>query len=460
MMDVMRAVLSLSMALTLFGCGSDPGGGDGPSNQNPCTTTPPDAKCGASCADDNACGENLYCLGGACTADCAPDGSGCGAGYQCVHGRCLPHFGDAGGNPYSGDGACAVTSSQATLGKKPVDIIFVVDNSGSMSDEIIGIQDNINVNFAQIIGASGLDYRVIMVSRHGEAVGPESICISPPLSGNATCNPPPAQPTNGARFFHYSTEIDSHNSLRKIRDTYNTPDEFNQPAGGWSTWLRADALKVFVEVTDDEARSMTGGQNDPTTDPIGTANAFETALFGLTPKMFGDANNRNYVFHSIVGLAENNPATKAWEPNDPVQTTKCRYADNSESEHHAPTYQELSKRTGGLRFPVCEFGSYDSVFQTIAQGVVAGAQIACDFAIPDPPTGETLDLSRVAVAYTPGSGGSTQYFSQAMNSAACVPNAFYIENNRIYLCPDACTTVKADSSGKVDVLFTCGSTIL
>src|SRR6185369_13438896 len=66
-------------------------------------------------------------------------------------------------NDLSGqDGSCVQVQSEAKLVKSPVDIIFVIDNSGSMSDEIQAVQDNINKNFAQIIAASNIDYHIIM----------------------------------------------------------------------------------------------------------------------------------------------------------------------------------------------------------------------------------------------------------------------------------------------------------
>ena len=39
------------------------------------------------------------------------------------------------------DIACAAKSAAATLEKKPVDIVFIIDNSGSMTDEIVGVQN-------------------------------------------------------------------------------------------------------------------------------------------------------------------------------------------------------------------------------------------------------------------------------------------------------------------------------
>ena len=43
------------------------------------------------------------------------------------------------------ESACVMQSIEAEPGKeRPVDIIFVIDNSGSMTEEIIGVQQNIN----------------------------------------------------------------------------------------------------------------------------------------------------------------------------------------------------------------------------------------------------------------------------------------------------------------------------
>jgi hypothetical protein len=123
-------------------------------------------------------------------------------------------------------------------------------------------------------------------------------------------------------------------------------------------------------------------------------------------------------------------------------------------------YQELSRRTGGLRFPICEFSSYDTVFRTIASDVVSGSRLACDFDIPTLSDGQTLDLSKVAVAYSAGGAAAVSQFGQVLTPAECQADAFYIENQHIYLCPETCSAVKADSAAKVDVLFTCQSTLI
>lgn len=439
----MRTLLSLSVCAAvavLAACHAEDLTGHG------CGVPGAAVSCGKACGVDRDCGAGTYCGEGfSCTADCIVGGDLCGEGSVCsASGRCVSAASTDGGTPFDRDGACAVVSSQATLEKKAVDIILVIDNSGSMADEIKSVQNNINVNFAQIIAASGLDYRVIVLSKHGKADPDESICISPPLSGNTTCNPPASKPTNTANFFHYSQEIDSHNSLAQIIATYNKADPSGASPTGWSAWLRPNAWKTFIEITDDES-SMTAAN-------------FETQLFALSPKNFGDANNRQYNFHSIVGLKENTPVTASWQPADPVQNALCT-GNGGDAVAPGEIYQGLSKLTGGLRFPICQYNNFDAVFNAVAQGVVQTGQVACDFAVPASPTGASVSLDMIAVQYTPGNGGAVSYLGQASTSAACTANAFYVENNRIYLCPAACTTLRQDPTAKVDVLFVCESTI-
>lgn len=195
--------------------------------------------------------------------------------------------------------ACVGVRSDVPMAKRLVDIVLVVDNSGSMTDEIVAVQGSINGSFADILGRSGLDYRVIAVARHGSAMATQSICISRPLSSIDCSTPLPVQPgLNPPRFYQYSVEIGSLDSFRRLIATYNgaQKDEFNLAPMGWSQWLRNDAFKVFIEITDDNSDL--------------DENAFETQLFALSPKHFGDATRRNYVWHTIAGFRENAPSTQ------------------------------------------------------------------------------------------------------------------------------------------------------
>ena len=76
-------------------------------------------------------------------------------------------------------GTCIDEVQEAEVTLKPADIIFVIDNSGSMGEEIAGVESNINTNFAQQMAASGIDYRIIMVTEHDGPVGfaSQPVCI-------------------------------------------------------------------------------------------------------------------------------------------------------------------------------------------------------------------------------------------------------------------------------------------
>ncbi|WP_437912337.1 hypothetical protein WME73_34645 [Sorangium sp. So ce302] len=363
-----------------------------------------------------------------------------------------------GSGPVTPDTACVATVAEATLTKRPVDIVFVIDNSPSMANEIISVQNNINESFASIIGESGIDYRVIMISAHGAAEEDDSICVGAPLS-TESCSPVPEAPGNNPPvFYHYSHEIRSNDALCVLLGSYNggLPDEHGVAPSGWSEWVREDSFKVITVITDDHVgcQSTHLPRNiyiDDTRQPWeDVATDFEELLFGLDPAVFGDATAPNYVFHSIVGLHENTVLTDAYAPDADVVEETCGTAV-------APGtgYQTLSKRTGGLRFPLCQTDSYDVVFQAIAEGVITGAVVACEFEVPDSPPGEIIDLSTVVVQYTPGDGSEPQSFDQVASAAACAPGSFYIENDMITLCPDACRLVQDDAMAAVDVLYGC-----
>jgi hypothetical protein len=90
----------------------------------------------------------------------------------------------------------------------------------------------------------------------------------------------------------------------------------------------------------------------------------------------------------------------------------------------------------------------------MAEGVIAGAAIPCEFDIPEPPMGETLDLATVQVRYS-SSGQLVSTFNQVPDAASCTADSFYIAMDKIILCPEACTIVQSDENATIDVLYGC-----
>lgn len=355
--------------------------------------------------------------------------------------------------------ACAKQEAEATLTMSPVDIVVAIDNSGSMTESIGGVQNNINENFAKILENSGIDYRVVLVAKHGKYTSGQSVCIEAPLSGipKGGCANPPAKPVNGARFFHYSQEVSSHDALCQLLRTYSLADEHLLAPNGWKEWLRPEALKLFLVVTDDSASCTFGGKSysDGGTSPTKAeqvAKDFDAALLALDPAQFGDAMTRRYRFHGIVAIADKDPMNPAlpWPPADPLNVSKC--GDNP---NPGLGYQALARLTEGLRFPICSQNYYDAIFQELAKGVISGAAIECSFPIPDPPPGQMIDPETVVVEFTPSDASPAQSFTQVKSEADCGPGKFYLTGDAIQLCKDTCETVGKDKAGKIKVLFGC-----
>jgi hypothetical protein len=223
---------------------------------------------------------------------------------------------------------------------------------------------------------------------------------------------------------------------------------------GWSPFMREGAKKAFVLMTDDDE------SNDMDETPL-TVDDFMNQLSELSTVHFGTPDAPTYSFHSIIGLQEKDDPTAPYLPEEPEVTDRCT-GNGAVIESSGPTYQQLSIRTGGLRFPLCQFPGYDAVFQAIAADVIVKTNIACDFEIPPPPAGQELDLEKVAISKKQIDGTPLEPYGQVLDPADCQAGAFYIDQteNRIFLCPEACDALKADPAGGVDVLFTCESTII
>jgi hypothetical protein len=365
-------------------------------------------------------------------------------------------FGDgSSGGASSGEPLeCAAHEAAANLTKRPVDIIFVIDNSGSMSGEIAEVEKQINDNFAKIIEAANIDYRVIMLASHG-ANKDQKICVKAPLSGTS-CSPIPDEPVETAKFFHHSQKISSTDAWCRILDSFNRRDEFTKHADGFKTVLRDGAFKVITVISDDRSECSFDGKtykdNNSAAGGQTAAEAFDADLMALSPKHFGTSQNRNYVWHSIVSLApfDAQNLALAHPPSAPVTTEMCSPGAQKPGTGH----QALSKLTGGLRYPTCGL-NYTTIFQEMAKGVIDGAKVACEFPVPEPPAGESLDLTTVVTTYTPQGTGTPVDFEQVAGPGACGANKFYIEGELIKLCPATCAAVQKDSSAKLRVRFGC-----
>lgn len=399
------------------------------------------------------------------------------AGAGAVSGSAGATFqvGDAG--PALDAASCASVSERAIAEKRPVDIIFVIDNSGSMSEEIAAVEARINNDFARILEASGADFRVILVSRYGvhEKTGPAAsaandICIRAPL-GASDCTSPvvPASLNVPPRFYQYNQEITSQDAWCKLLDGWRVPD-------GWAAYLRPEAFKSIVIISDDDNACATVAASQLAAgdlvklsmspqafifkDPGANALRFDAALRELSQAQFGTATRRNYRVHSIVGMVKNAANNGAWPPSAPLQTERC----GSDVDAPGQAHQSLSILTGGLRFPICEHENFDVVFHALAADAIQSAELSCEWKIPSPPSGESFDSGRVNLEYFPagGSAGTTIPKVAAPSDCGAGGGWYYDDEahpSKLLACPATCQTLESDAMGALNIAFGCSTIV-
>jgi hypothetical protein len=353
---------------------------------------------------------------------------------------------DLGGGPGPGpvgDGEeCAgvVNRAEKRAGGK-ADIIFALDNSGSMLGEALAVQSNLNT-FSQLIVDSQIDAHVVMISSGpptpppgcdpndpfacllagiiglvGTFVGPYGVCIEPPLGAPGAC--PDGDDSNPATgYLHVFEEVASRNALSKIQETYSR----------WQHMLRPDAAKTFVVITDDDNRAP------PTIDEF-------TTWVDAQP-VFASAIWR---FSGVYCLTDGSNCARAGED-----------------------YNILVPQTGGVAGNMANFSDqtinqeFAAVFNSLADAIIADAvPVDCEWIIPPPPPGESLDPNKVNVLYTSGTGGTQTIFG--VPAAECPPASeflgWYYDNpthpQQVIACPETCAVLQGDDGAQIEVQFGC-----
>jgi len=368
------------------------------------------------------------------------------------------------------DAACASAVVEATVERLPVDIIWVVDNSISMEPAITEVNAGLN-NFATLIGASGIDYRVIMLALRGSGRitvggrGRFGVCIPPPLAGDASC-------ADGARFFQVEVDIHSTQPIEQMLGTlgqangYRDGDEHG--SAPWLPLLRAEATKTIVVVTDDNSRTCAL--------PVGTCNSSEPPLTNTSLEDFPGGPNpfnsrdlgpgilsatyaplfEGYTFNGLYGWGS---------ATDPDVT--CTYPSGATPPSPGQTYTALVNRTGGVRAQICDgSAAWGPFFDAVATAVTRTSRIDCNIAIPPPPMGMTLDPSLVNVILR--STTDATYLPQRPDAAACDARGGYYYDDpavptQVILCPGSCDEAQAtlgEPDTGLDVQLGCASLLI
>jgi uncharacterized protein YegL len=94
-----------------------------------------------------------------------------------------------------------------------------------------------------------------------------------------------------------------------------------------------------------------------------------------------------------------------------------------------------------------------------ALATIKGSQLSCEYKIPAPPAGQTLNYNQVNVVYTPSSGQS----QTLTYNGSCSGNGqgWHYDNaqtpTKIEICPGSCTTIQADKSASIAIELGCAT---
>ncbi len=365
--------------------------------------------------------------GSASEADTAPDGSDAadvespdtGSGGDTTEDAAA----DASDGSADGPVICATTTAPAVPAVLPADIIWVVDNSLSMQEEVTAVSANLN-RFATFIIGSGIDAQVVMVSNDDPTVGDGKyhVCVPPPLSATAAGVCPLGRDVDGERYYHERVTIEGvsssntrTNALTAIVDGY----------ANYRSRLRPGATTHIVVVSDDDSAI--------------TAADFDAQIEALSPGFL-----RRPIVHSIV----TRDATELESNMDGcvVAGCPCGYRVGTE-------YLGLSAATGGIVQSICA-ADWGPVSDAIAAAVVETTSMPCSYAIPSPGGGLSVNPEQVNV-YAAALGERTLIPNVANATACGVEPGWYYDNpadpRTLELCGASCVSV----TGSVEIDFGC-----
>ncbi len=309
------------------------------------------------------------------------------------------------------DSGCAAVSEMAENEFAPVDIIFAIDTSGSMTDEKNFVQANMNM-FSQQIFLANIDSHVVMIAE----ASPDGPCVNVPL-GSGACpgdsNPP--------EYLHVVQGVSSSNAL----------DQFIATHSLWAPNIRPNSVKHLVVVSDDNA-SMA-----PAT--------FDTMFKALDPSY------ANYIFHAIVAFDDPDPLDCGIGAN-------CCQGLIPLSADIGQAYIDLAAMTGGVAGDLC-LQQFGPVFDQIAQSVQQTTPLACEWDIPEPPEGQSFDPSKVNVDLNLDGVDESVFYVEDQAACGTGDGWYYYPSSAdpqtIRVCPTTCGRVQSATQAQVDILFGC-----
>jgi hypothetical protein len=330
--------------------------------------------------------------------------------------------------------------ARITTTRPPVDLVMIVDQSGSMADDIANLQRSIN-GLAELLSAFRFDYRLVMIASHGDPFHTFSkayeVCVPPPLGG-ATCGAP-----NGSKFRQINRNVQSNDALKILLETVGAT---SGPLA-FRDLLRPNATKVVIPVTDDDSvadEPATSCSDADYADPkkqgcVPNAETFDRLVLSRANGLFGSPSARSYVVYPLVGAARH--------PSEQV----C----GSQVVNAGAQYLALAKRTGGKWAPICE-----SDFLSIFRGLAADLAGKVSCVVPVPAADPGFDRDRVNLDFVTAGGVRRRVYQAGEGPCDDVDGWRYdASGTKIEICGQACRDVRAEPTGRLEIELGCKTEI-
>jgi hypothetical protein len=391
------------VAAVWFGCSAGDGGAAGSGGSSGTTPGTGGSSGSAGSAGSTSTGGSAGGGGDSGSGTGGTSNGGSGPSDASIPDVQFYYDGPQGSGGVSQDSACAETTVQGTLEVAPADIIFAVDTSGSMDTEAQWTQQQMP-NLVNTITASGIDVHLILIAS-------SDMCVPPPL-GSGACG---GADTKLPNYLHVVQGVGSNDALNKIISTFPQ----------WQSMLRANSVKSFVVVSDDDA----------TDGPYNSAGAFTTGVNGLNPALI----QPGWKFHGIVASA------------GPVSSA-CLFLSAAEGK----VYKALINQTGGVFGDLCQ-QNFGPVFNQLATSVVNSAPLGCEIPMPTTDAG-IVNPSQVKLELTLPPN-PPQLLQNVGSQAGCGGGGWYYDNpgapTKLILCPETCNVANSVANPKVNVLLGC-----
>jgi hypothetical protein len=310
--------------------------------------------------------------------------------------------------PDDGVDQCAAIRQDAPPATGGVDVIFLIDTSGSMLHAITQVQANM-ATFVQNFEGTAADTRVVVITGDDPARGS-------PVAGD----------TERYRFIR--SGVDSKALFTVALTQFNAYKDF----------LRPGAATQFVMITDD---------NDIIPPPT-----FESEM----EKLLG----HSFTQHAIASENVNGqPCISETQKANPLCSIGFTIPAVCGAASIGDAYYKLADSTGGEKLSICK-ADWTDVFDRLRSAVIEAVPLPCAYPLSQASSAE-FDPQKVQVVYTPADGanaGEDQEFPKATSIDQCGSKVgWYYDNEAnptsIQLCPAACDAVAA--GGSMDVAFGC-----